>query len=250
MSTQLALNQSLKMSHFEIAEIAGKRADNVKSVIDRLATEGAIQLPKIQGVQKREGTRLVTRDGYMLNRIDSITVMATVDGLFCARLVQRWDELEQSNNPIAIINTMNSKQMMVLTMEMQAKEVAQEEARHMQKSLNHEKRHRELLELGLPNLANDLRKYMVNSDSSFAATAMDSPTDIGFKMGVSRTKVIGALQACELMDESHMVPDVVSVAGLGRNDKSGTSRWSELLFEYKPFMDIINKRAISSSLNE
>ncbi len=96
-------NTELKMSHIEIANVAGKRSDNVKRTIERLVREGAIATPQIEErhVQGATGSAS-TNTHLMLKRLDSITVMATIEGKYCANLVQRWDNLESGKAiPIA-----------------------------------------------------------------------------------------------------------------------------------------------------
>ncbi|MCL1067914.1 hypothetical protein L2735_14055 [Shewanella olleyana] len=137
-------------------------------------------------------------------------------------------EFEYITSPSAILGSMNSAQLGLLTREVQQREITE-------KQLELERKEKQRIQLSLPNLANDLRKHVVNPDSSFAALAVDAPSDIGKQLGISRVKVITALVDCGLMDFNHDVPDIVSVSGLGRNDKNGTSRWSHLLISYHPF---------------
>lgn len=94
-NVQASRYAELKMSHIEIARIAGKRSDNVKRTIERLVNEGAIKAPQIEerDVQGAAGVAS-TQYHLLLDRLDSITVMATINSLFCSRLVVRWDELE------------------------------------------------------------------------------------------------------------------------------------------------------------
>ncbi|WP_419832113.1 hypothetical protein [Endozoicomonas atrinae] len=83
----------LKMSHIEIANVAGKRSDNVKRTIERLAKEGAIASPHIEE-RPKQGVSGQFVEHLLLDRLDSITAMASIDGNYCADLVLRWDNLE------------------------------------------------------------------------------------------------------------------------------------------------------------
>ncbi len=83
----------LKMSHIEIANVAGKRSDNVKRTIERLVKEGAIASPQIEE-RPKQGVSGQFVEHLLLDRLDSITAMASIDGNYCADLVLRWDNLE------------------------------------------------------------------------------------------------------------------------------------------------------------
>ncbi len=88
-------SSELKMSHIEIAEVAQKRSDSVKRTVERLVEEGAISTPQIVELKKpQENGRVTTIKQLMLDRLDSITVMASVNSKLCAALVKRWDDLE------------------------------------------------------------------------------------------------------------------------------------------------------------
>lgn len=104
-------NTSLAMSSQEIAELVEKRHDNVKRTIESLVDQGVIASPQIEGKSStggRPGTVYVF-SGERGKR-DSIIVVAQLSPEFTARLVDRWQELEQStsfaqlpdfNNPAA-----------------------------------------------------------------------------------------------------------------------------------------------------
>ncbi len=86
-------NTELKMSHIEIAQVADKRSDNVKRTIERLVKDGAIATPQFEE-RPKQGVSGQFVEHLLLGRLDSITAMATIDGNYCADLVQRWDNLE------------------------------------------------------------------------------------------------------------------------------------------------------------
>ncbi|WP_067586014.1 hypothetical protein [Endozoicomonas ascidiicola] len=92
-SQMLSGATELKMSHIEIASVAGKRSDNVKRTIERLVKEGAIASPQIEE-RPKQGVSGQFVEHLLLDRLDSITAMASIDGNYCADLVLRWDNLE------------------------------------------------------------------------------------------------------------------------------------------------------------
>ena len=112
LSLQFSNNNEQLMSHIEIAKLGEKRSDNVKRVLEKLVSEGGIQAPQIE---ERRNPRAVgvsaTQIHYMLNRLDSITLMATINPRFCAALVKRWDELEsgQAEPHYKIQHTQNTE---------------------------------------------------------------------------------------------------------------------------------------------
>ncbi|WP_334469455.1 Rha family transcriptional regulator [Arsenophonus sp. PmNCSU2021_1] len=95
--------QSLTMSSLEIAELVGSRHDKVKQSIERLANRGTIQLPPTRKVKNKQSnspnrhTEVFIFEGEQGKR-DSIIVVAQLCPEFTARLVDRWQELEQKLN--------------------------------------------------------------------------------------------------------------------------------------------------------
>lgn len=83
------------MTSQEIADLVGSRHDNVKRTIDTLAAGGVITFP--QAEEKPTGGRPVTLYVFTGERgkRDSIIVVAQLCPEFTARLVDRWQELEQ-----------------------------------------------------------------------------------------------------------------------------------------------------------
>lgn len=84
------------MTHLEIAELVGKRPDNVKRTIESLVNAGVIAQPQIEdGIRAANG---VTPKVYVFKgeqgKRDSIVVVAQLCPEFTARLVDRWQELE------------------------------------------------------------------------------------------------------------------------------------------------------------
>ncbi len=84
--------ERLTMSSAEIAELVEARHDSVKRTIERLSDRGAIQLPPLVEVQNHLGQRVSV---YSVGKRDSYVVVAQLSPEFTARLVDRWQELEQ-----------------------------------------------------------------------------------------------------------------------------------------------------------
>ncbi len=83
---------AVTMSSREIAELVESRHDKVKQSIERLAEKGVIQLPPMGEVKNHRG-QMVSE--YRLEKRDSYIVVAQLSPEFTARLVDRWQELEQ-----------------------------------------------------------------------------------------------------------------------------------------------------------
>jgi phage regulator Rha-like protein len=89
----------ITMTSREIADLTGKRHDNVKRTIETLAERGIIQLPQIEEVKDNQSlspnnkTTVYVFSGEKGKR-DSIVIVAQLSPEFTARLVDRWQELE------------------------------------------------------------------------------------------------------------------------------------------------------------
>ena len=89
------------MTSIEIAELVGKRHDNVKRTIETLAESGVIVRPQIEDEPKidvmgRSRLIQVFRFSDEQGKRDSIIVVAQLCPEFTARLVDRWRELENA----------------------------------------------------------------------------------------------------------------------------------------------------------
>ena len=100
-------NANLTMSSREIAELVEKRHDNVKRTIESLIERGVIASPQVE--EKPTTGRPVAE--YVFSgeqgKRDSIVVVAQLSPEFTARLVDRWQELESQQKPIALPNFSN-----------------------------------------------------------------------------------------------------------------------------------------------
>jgi phage regulator Rha-like protein len=79
------------MSSQEIADLVGKRHDNVKRTIETLVERGTIQLPQFEEVKNHLGQSVTV---YQICKRDSFVVVAQLSPEFTAALVDRWQELE------------------------------------------------------------------------------------------------------------------------------------------------------------
>ena len=99
MKEMVVINEA-RMTSSEIAELVGKRHDNVKRTIETLVKNGVIQLPQIEDCGRINGLGLnqsfcvYVFEGEQGKR-DSIVVVAQLCPEFTARLVDRWMELEE-----------------------------------------------------------------------------------------------------------------------------------------------------------
>lgn len=92
------ITNCLTMSSIEISELVESRHDNVKVTIERLAERGVIRLPAMQVSEKINNLGLKQKISYYaVNKRDSYIIVAQLSPEFTARLVDRWQELESSN---------------------------------------------------------------------------------------------------------------------------------------------------------
>ena len=95
MSELSLIPETLTMTSREIAELTGKRHDNVKRTIETLAERGVFTFPQSEetsfaGVDGRSQTASI----YILDKRSSMIVVAQMSPEFTARLYDRWQELE------------------------------------------------------------------------------------------------------------------------------------------------------------
>ncbi len=96
------------MTSQEIADLVGKRHDNVKRAIETLVNQGVIVQPQIEDEQSRDamGRSRVTQVYRFVGdqgKRDSIIVVAQLSPEFTASLVDRWQALEAAQQkPIAV----------------------------------------------------------------------------------------------------------------------------------------------------
>lgn len=89
------------MTSLEIADLVDSRHDNVKRTIDRLVSKSVIQLPpmedcgRINGLGINQSFSVYVFTGKQGKR-DSLIVVAQLCPEFTARIVDRWQELEEA----------------------------------------------------------------------------------------------------------------------------------------------------------
>lgn len=81
------------MNSKDIADLVEKRHDNVKRTIESLVTSGVISKPQIEDGEKAANG--VIEKVYLVNKRDSYVLVAQLSPEFTARLVDRWQDLEQ-----------------------------------------------------------------------------------------------------------------------------------------------------------
>jgi len=87
-----------RMSSREIAEVTQKRHDNVWRTIESLHAKGLIGLPQFEEVPNPGPGPLCIKQ-YLIGKRDSFVVVAQLSPEFTARLVDRWQELEEQAAP-------------------------------------------------------------------------------------------------------------------------------------------------------
>lgn len=90
-------NGPLTLTSREIADLLEMRHDNVKRTIDALASRGAITLPQIEEVSN-DGPGPKKIYIYRVGKRDSFVIVAQLSPEFTARLVDRWQVLEDRVN--------------------------------------------------------------------------------------------------------------------------------------------------------
>lgn len=106
-----------RMTSREIADLLDVRHDSVRRTIERLADKAVIQLPPLVEVKNHLGQ---TIGEYVFSgeqgKRDSYVVVAQLSPEFTARLVDRWQELEQ-RQPVAI-NVRNLPQLQTIALQL------------------------------------------------------------------------------------------------------------------------------------
>lgn len=90
MNILIAMTSEMTMGTREIADMLGKRHDNIKASAKKMADAGVILTPVEQGFTHNGNEYTELR----LNKRDSIILVAQNSPEFTARLVDRWAELE------------------------------------------------------------------------------------------------------------------------------------------------------------
>ena len=94
------------MTSREIAELVGKRHDNVKRTVETLAQAGVIEFPQIEEIPTATKPVAIYVFSGERGRRDSIVLVAQLSPEFTAALVDRWHALEQQHAAPAIPQTL------------------------------------------------------------------------------------------------------------------------------------------------
>lgn len=102
-------NVARTMSSREIANVTGKRHDNVKRTIEDLAASGLVH-PQSEDEWSRDklGRARATRI-YNIGERDSYVIVAQLSPEFTSKLVDRWQELERAVAAQVVLPSNNSK---------------------------------------------------------------------------------------------------------------------------------------------
>lgn len=87
--------EAATMTSLEISYLVGSRHDNVKRTIDTLAAKGVIEFPQTEEIPTSTKPTTAYVFSGTKGRRDSIVVVAQLCPEFTARIVDRWQELEQ-----------------------------------------------------------------------------------------------------------------------------------------------------------
>lgn len=99
----ITTGNAVTMTSREIAELVGKRHDNVKRTIEALAESGVIESPQIEEIPTATKPVAVYVFTGEKGKRDSIVVVAQLSPEFTAALVDRWQELEgRKPQPVAL----------------------------------------------------------------------------------------------------------------------------------------------------
>lgn len=106
--TQLAkvFEAPLTMSSVEIAELMGKRHDNVMRKAKELAEKGIITSPQIEELFTVGNGAKNSRTIYRLNKTESLNLVANLSPEFTARIIDRWQALEAQQPAFEIPQTL------------------------------------------------------------------------------------------------------------------------------------------------
>ncbi|EOP1327038.1 Rha family transcriptional regulator [Escherichia coli] len=138
-------NDKASMTSIEIAELVGKRHDNVKRTIETLAKGGVVRSPQIEVSERINNLGFkVQHEHYLFEgeqgKRDSIIVVAQLCPEFTARLVDRWRELEeQIRKPMSQIEMVAAMALEAVRQQRRLEQV-EEKVSHVTKTVEQIKR--------------------------------------------------------------------------------------------------------------
>jgi phage regulator Rha-like protein len=104
------------MTSREIADLVDQLHDNVKRTMETLGEKGVITLPQIEEVSN-PGLGPKTIDVYRVGKRDSLIVVAQLCPQYTARIVDRWQELEEQfskPDPMAVLSNPSALRLVLL----------------------------------------------------------------------------------------------------------------------------------------
>ena len=101
MSNIIQLHAPMTMTSKEMADLTEKRHDSVKRTIETLANQGVIAQPQI--VDGNKAANGVVEKLYCIGKRDSYVIVAQLSPEFTARLVDRWQQLEDQAKPLHLV---------------------------------------------------------------------------------------------------------------------------------------------------
>lgn len=93
---------AVTMSSQEIADLVGKRHDNVKRTIESLATSRVIELPQTEEIPTATKPVSVYVFSGAMGKRDSLVVVAQLSPEFTGALVDRWQKLEAQQADVSL----------------------------------------------------------------------------------------------------------------------------------------------------
>ena len=96
MNKLINASQSLTMSSREIAELTGKRHDNVKADIEKMLTDLKLNVPEFSGTYT--ATNGNSSLEFNLPKRECLILISGYSILLRAKIIDRWQELEAKNN--------------------------------------------------------------------------------------------------------------------------------------------------------
>lgn len=92
---------TLTMSSREIAELCGKRHDNVLKLIRDLLDGGLLKNTRPHQYQHQQNNQVYVE--FLSDKRDSLVIVARLSPEFTAAVVDRWQELETQQNPTELL---------------------------------------------------------------------------------------------------------------------------------------------------
>jgi phage antirepressor YoqD-like protein len=111
MNQLIAMSSEMTMGTREIAEMLGAKHGNIKVSAERLYDAGALTAALKQSEFDHNGN---TYFEYLLNKMDSITLVAQNCPRFTAALVKRWDELERGVSKPSFMDSLSPAAVIML----------------------------------------------------------------------------------------------------------------------------------------